>query len=138
MKIAFWILFFASLLALLAAVAYCWQNESGHSAEDPLITLTIFAPVFVIGLVGRLITKGRWLSARAVEVVGFVAMAFGVFVSKLGILAQYEDWIAAGMPNRNPNASLLLIGFVLGGLGGSLAVACLVTPKANPKDSFRV
>lgn len=131
MKGAYWMIFTASLIVLLAAVGYCWQNESGHSGVDPLILLIFFGPVFAGGLVGRLLTRGRLLSARSVEVVGFVGMAFGFFITKLGILNLYEDWIAAGMPERNPNASILLTGFVLGGLGGSLAIAYLITPKAE-------
>ena len=56
---------------------------------------------------------------------------FGVFVSKLGILYQYEDWIAAGMPERNPYTALLLVGFTIGALGGSLAIAYLMAKNSR-------
>ena len=131
MRIAYWTIFAVSLLILLATVAYCWSNRSGHSGIDPLITLAFFGPVFVFGLIGRLLTKGRWMSARFVEIIGFIGIAFAFFVTKLGILNQYEDWIAAGMPERNPNTFLLLAGFVACALGGSLAIGYVITPKAE-------
>ena len=135
MKVVYWIVFAISLMALLAAIAYCRRNESGHSSEDPLHLIPLFAPVFTFGLVGRLLGKGRWLSAGLVEVTGFVGMAFGIFVSKLGILNQHEDWIAAGMPERNPCDQLLLVGFTLGALGGSLAVAFMMAKEARSENA---
>ncbi len=116
---------------LLAATAYCWQNYSAHSAVDPFIVIYFFAPIFAIGMLGLFVTRGRCLSPRAVAAIGLVGMAFAFFVTKLSILTQYEDWIAAGMPERNPYATLLLSGFVIGGLGGALAIACLTTPRAE-------
>jgi hypothetical protein len=132
MRICFWILAIAAAGVLLAGVVYCWSNRSGHSGFDPIAGLWPFGVVFFIGLVGRMITRGRWLSARLAEVVGFVGLAFVPFVMELGILNHYEAWIAAGMPDRNPHADWLLAGFVVGGLGGAVAVACLVTPRADP------
>jgi len=131
MKIALWLISFIALIVLLAAIGYCWTNRSGHTAEDPYLGFAFFGPVFVIGLASRMITRGSWLSARVTEVTGFIGMAFILFVTRLGILNQYEAWIDAGMPNRPPQADLLLAGFLLGGLGGALVVAYLVTPKAQ-------
>lgn len=133
MRFTYWIVFAGSLVVLLAAIGYCWRNGSGHSGVNPMITVPIFAPVFVFGLVGGLLSKRRCLAAGLTEVTGFVGMVFGVFVSKLGILNQYEDWIAAGMPERNPYAALLLVGFAIGGLGGSLVVAFLMTERSANK-----
>jgi|TARA_B110000914_G_scaffold18248_1_gene13958 NAD/NADP transhydrogenase beta subunit len=131
MKIAFWLLSLAAMVILLACIVYCWTNRSGHTAINPLLALAFFGPVFVIGIVGRMITRGQWLSARCAEVIGFVGMAFIPFVIKFGILNQYETWIAAGMPSRNPQADFLLAGFLVGGLGGVLVIAYLITPKAQ-------
>lgn len=135
MKTGFWILAFAAVAALLAGIVYCWSNRSGHSGFDPMVGLWPFGAVFLIGLMGRMITRGRWLSARFAEVTGFVGMAFVPFVMELGILNQYEAWIAAGMPERNPQADWLLAGFLVGGLGGALVVACLVTPRAEARGN---
>lgn len=131
MKIVLWLISYIALIVLLAGIGYCWSNRSGHTAEDPYLGFGFFWPVFAIGLASRLISRGRWLSARVTEVIGFVGMAFILFVTKLGILNQYETWIAAGMPNRHPQGDSLLAGFLVGGLGGSLMVAYLVTPKAQ-------
>lgn len=135
MKTALWILFSASLMVLLAAVFYCWRNEAGHSAVSPLGSIYFFAPVFVVGLSARIFVGRTWLSARMVEITGFVGMAFAFFVTRLGILNQYQDWIDTGMPARNPDTTLLLTGFVLGALGGSLAIGYLITPQAEQVDA---
>ena len=134
MKIALWLISLISLIGLLAAIGYCWLNRSGHTAEYPYLGFAFFGLVFAIGLVSRMITRGRWLSARVTEVLGFVGMAFILFVTRLGILNQYDTWIAAGMPNRHPQSDLLLAGFLIGGLGGSLLVAYLVIPKEAQQD----
>lgn len=131
MKPTLWLLSLIAMIVLLAGVVYCWTNRSGHTGIEPYRGFGFFGPVFAVGLAARLITRGRWLSARVTEVIGFVGMAFILFVTKMGILNQYERWIAAGMPNRHPYADLLLIGFLIGGLGGSLMVAYLATPKAE-------
>ena len=70
-----------------------------------------------------------------VEITGLVGMAFAFFVTRLGILNQYQDWIDTGMPARNPDTTLLLTGFVLGALGGSLAIGYLITPQAEQVDA---
>ena len=131
MKTALWLLSFIAVVVLLAGMGYCWSNRSGHTAVEPYLGFGFFGPVFAIGLTARLITRGRWLSARVTEVIGFIGLVFILFVTKLGILNQYETWIAEGMPNRHPYADLLLAGFLIGGLGGSLVVAYLATPKAQ-------
>ena len=115
----------AGLLGLFAAIAYGWRNDSGHSGIDPFLAIYFFAPIFALGVLGLFLTKGRCLSPRAVVVIGLVGIAFSFFVTNLNILNQYETWIAAGMPERNPYATLLLVGFVVGGLGGSLVIAYL-------------
>ena len=133
MKIALWLLSLVAIVLLLGGVAYCWSNPSGHTALEPYLGFGFFGPVFAIGLAARVITRGRWLSARVTEVIGFVGMAFILFVTKLGILNQYETWLVAGMPNRHPHSGGLLTGFLIGGLGGAFVVAYLVTPKAPPQ-----
>jgi hypothetical protein len=135
MKTALWLLSCVAVVVLLAGMGYCWSNRSGHSAVEPYLGFRFFGPVFAVGLAARLITRGTWLSARITEVIGFIGLVFILFVTKLGILNQYETWIRVGMPNRNPHADLLLAGFLVGGLGGSLAVAYLVTPKAQQAGS---
>jgi hypothetical protein len=131
MKTALWLLSSVAVVVLLAGMGYCWSNRSGHTAVEPYLGFWFFGPVFAIGLAARLITGGTWLSARITEVIGFIGLAFLLFVTKLGILNQYETWIAEGMPVRHPYADLLLVGFLVGGLGGSLVVAYRVTPKAQ-------
>lgn len=131
MKLVFWLVSLIGLIILLACIYYSWANRSGHTGVDPLLALNCFVPIFAIGIVGRMVTRGQWLSARCAEVIGLVGMAFVPFVTKLGILNEYETWIAAGMPNRNPYADLLLAGFLVGGLGGVLVIAYLITPKAQ-------
>lgn len=124
-------LFFASLSALLAAVFYCWQNGAGHSAVDPLASIFFFAPVVAVGLCARIVDRKTWLAARMVAITGFVGMALAFFVTRMGILNQYQDWIGAGMPARNPHTTRLLTGFVLGALGGSLVIGYLAFPPAK-------
>lgn len=129
MKAFYWILFAASLIAILAAVGYSWQNISGHTGASPLAFSQLFAPVFAIGIIGLLVRRGQWLPARAVVSISLVGLAFGLFVTKLGILNEYGDWITAGMADRNPRAPPWLMAYVLCGIGVSLAGAFLVNPK---------
>ncbi|MGI9244852.1 MAG: hypothetical protein ACR2RV_28875, partial [Verrucomicrobiales bacterium] len=82
-------------------------------------------------LIARLVTGARWLSAKVIEVTGFVGVVFAFFVTRLGILNPYQDWIDAGMPLRNPYTPWLLVGFVLGGLGGSLVIGYLTTARSG-------
>ncbi len=131
MKIVLWLISCTGLIVLLSGIGYGWSNRSGHTAVEPALGFAFFGPIFAIGLAARLITSGRWLSARVTEVIGFVGMAFILFVTKLGILNQYQTWIDAGMPDRHPQGDLLLAGFLIGGLGGSLMVAYLVTQHAK-------
>jgi hypothetical protein len=127
---ALWHIAFATgLLGLFAAIAFCWRNGAGHSGIDPFLAIYFFAPVFAFGALGLILTNGRSFPPRAVAVNGFVGIALPFFVTKLNILNQYEDWIDAGMPGRNPYAALPLVGFAIGGLGGSLALAYLTTTR---------
>lgn len=137
MKIVLWLISSIALMVLLVGIGYCWSNRSGHTAEDPYLGFGFYGPVFAIGLASRIITHGNWLSARITEVIGFIGLAFILFITKLGILNQYETWITEGMPDRNPYADFLLAGFLVGGLGGSLVVAYLVTPKAQQTGSSK-
>jgi hypothetical protein len=135
MKIALWLVSWGAVVVLLAGMGCCWSNRSGHTAIDPYLGFGFLGPVFAIGLAARLLTRGAWLSARITEVIGFVGLAFILFVTKLGILNPYETWVEAGMPNRNPHADWLLAGFLVGGLGGALVVAWIVTPKPQAGSS---
>ena len=122
--------FVASLCGLLGAIVYCWRNHSGHSGVDPFLVSYFSAPVLALGISGLALTGGKSLPARAAAVTGLFGVMFGVFVTRLGILNQYGDWIAAGMPERNPHAALLLLGFAVVGISGSLAIAWMTAPQA--------
>lgn len=126
-----YLVFAASLLLLLAGINYCLRNDSGHSGTDPFDGIYFFGAVLGLGVLGLILTSGKHLHPRALVATGVVGIAFSFFVTKLGILNQYDSWIAAGMPERNPHSFLLLIGFAIVGVGGSLVVAYLTTPRAE-------
>ncbi|MEM1294638.1 MAG: hypothetical protein AAGH89_04690 [Verrucomicrobiota bacterium] len=140
MKAIYWMIFAGSLITLLAALNYSWNNKSGHTGFSPMAFSMLYWPVLVIGLLGVVLTKGFWLSPRMVVSIGLAGLAYGLFVTRLGILNEYGDWINARMPARNPNTSLFLIVFTLLGIGGSLLAAYLLGPKiessvANPPSA---
>lgn len=120
-----------AVVSLLVGLIYCWTNRSGHTGFDPYLGFALFAPIFIIGISVRLMTRGRLHAARAAEVTGFIGLVFIPFITELGILQEYEKWAAAGMPERHPYADLLLAGFLLGGFGGSLVVAYIATKQAQ-------
>ena len=74
MKIAFWLLSLAAMVILLACIVYCWTNRSGHTAINPLLALAFFGPVFVIGIVGRMITPTPFLPHPIRSKGGFKAL----------------------------------------------------------------
>jgi hypothetical protein len=123
--------FAGSSLLLVLGVAYCWHNESGHSGLDPLLTTYLFAPACLVGIAGAFLGREAARPATALAVVALFGMSFGAFISKLNILNGYEEWISAGMPERNPGAGLLLIGFLVGALGLALVIARLTPVRAE-------
>lgn len=118
-----------SLLLLLVVTAYCWSNESGHSSFNPMLTIYLFAPAFLIGIAGIFLVKAAARSAITLTVIGLFGMAFGIFISRLNILNEYHHWISAGMPQQNPSTGALLITFLLVTIGIATLTA---RPVSNP------
>ena len=121
LEAALWLAAWLSMLVLLSAVAYCWKNLSGHSSVNPMLLVPAFAPALLLGAATSL-AGGPVRPARSLITIGLFGMALGLLVSKLGILYQYEAWIAAGMPERNPHSQTLLAAFALVAVGATLAI----------------
>ena len=122
-------------LGLLVAIVYCWQNEAGHSGFEPMLTLLLYTPVVAFGVVGVFAGRETLGEAAMLVLIGIAGMTFGVFVSKLGILMQYERWIEAGMPERNPNATHLLASFAIATVIG--CVTTLLLMRRLPDERSR-
>ena len=119
------------MLLLVVAIAYCWRNESGHTGLNPLSTIYLFTPVFLLGVAGVVLAREAARPAIALTVIGLFGMVFGVFVSKLNILNEYQNWISSGMPDRNPGTEALLIAFFVATVGFALIAARLTTKPAE-------
>ena len=119
---------------LLDFVEYTAENKSGYSKLDPIAFLPIFTVVFFLGLIGHSCAKRKIRSALAIQAIGITGMIFCFIVTQLNILNSHENWIAAGMPERNPHAESLLLGFVIAATIASFLYVFLIGAKFHKKS----
>jgi hypothetical protein len=132
-----WLVSLLCLLTLLVFGGYCWYNQSGHCSMDPNLLLGFYGLIFGMGVTIRFTQQKNLLPARMTEALGFAGMSFIIFVTHLNILNHYETWILKGMPERNPSTHLLLFGFLIGALGGSMISAYLsIEQKDHSKKTL--
>lgn len=85
---------------------YCLSNGSGHSGFEPMAQLPFHGLVAAAGL-ALWFLRARLPAVLAV-VMGVLGAGFVVYVDALSIMRGYEQWLAAGMPDRHPQAGPLV------------------------------
>lgn len=87
--------------AIVALAAWGFGNTSGHTSIDPALTLIVFLPVLITGLVYRYAgsdgRRGKLWGTLAVFA-GLAGILLLLYLDWSCTLLQYETWIERGMP----------------------------------------
>jgi hypothetical protein len=91
----------AGLVAIATILLYSLQNRSGHCGISPWLSLIVFVPLLLAGIVG-LLRSGGYRSLRTSARLGIAVSLLGVlllvYLDISNTLLQYEVWIERGMP----------------------------------------
>jgi len=100
-------------IALIMGVAYCIQNDSGHSGFDPIREGSVyFLPIIIIAVICVVFTRFKSLISWFSLIIGFSGFVFGFYVHHTGIMQQYDYWLERGMLSPNPHSFWLLLGYL--------------------------
>lgn len=94
-------LFLAGLVTITTILLYALQNASGHCGFSPWLSLLVFVPLLLAGILGLLRSRGdRTLrtSALLAVTIALLGVLLLVYLDVSNTLLRYEVWVVRGMP----------------------------------------
>ena len=100
-------------IALIIGVAYCIQNDSGHSGFDPIRDGSLyFLPVIIVAVICVVFTRLKSLISWFSLIIGISGFGFGFYAHHTGIMQQYDFWLERGLLAQNFHSFWLLLGYL--------------------------